>query len=212
MDAAPDCGEIWVAQGVYSPGRFVRRSSAALYGGFGGFETNREPRDWVTHPTFLSAFDFAYDTRPQAILDGFYVNGDPAGGSRILVRGCSPAIRNCVFTNSATQCLWIENNSMNEPAIEHGSAFEARPVIEHCVFAGNASHSIWCNSGSPAILDCLFTNNATAAIGNQSTPTISNCVFVANSAGVRRHKQLRQPADYPVRIPAQLGELRRRDL
>jgi predicted outer membrane repeat protein len=59
--------EIWVAEGLYTPGTAGDRTATfrpqldawgvALYGGFGGYgisETLRTQRDWVAHPTVLS--------------------------------------------------------------------------------------------------------------------------------------------------------------
>ena len=54
---------VWVAEGVYTPdttlyGRdshFAPPAYVAVYGGFAGNETSLEERDWIAHPTVLSA-------------------------------------------------------------------------------------------------------------------------------------------------------------
>ena len=59
--ATPDCRELWIKAGVYTPtsdgdrdARFNVRGGTALYGGFGGTETHRDQRDPATHRTVLS--------------------------------------------------------------------------------------------------------------------------------------------------------------
>lgn len=53
--------EIWVTEGVYTPATgnnsyitFLLRNSVAMYGGFVGYETDREQRNWQEHETILS--------------------------------------------------------------------------------------------------------------------------------------------------------------
>lgn len=100
-------GEIWVAEGTYTPsprtgGRapaFTLPSGVAVYGGFAGNEDVREGRDPTLHPTILSGdlngddeagwvnrFDNSYqvvkalDTAPGTTLDGFVIRGGQAAG------------------------------------------------------------------------------------------------------------------------------------
>lgn len=62
LGVAVDGDEIWVAAGTYTPDRGTGDRTRAfeivcgtrLYGGFGGWETAREQRDWVAHPTILT--------------------------------------------------------------------------------------------------------------------------------------------------------------
>jgi uncharacterized repeat protein (TIGR01451 family) len=59
--ATPSCSELWIKAGIYTPtsgsdrnARFNVRGGTALYGGFGGTETDREQRDPALHRTVLS--------------------------------------------------------------------------------------------------------------------------------------------------------------
>jgi hypothetical protein len=71
-------GEVWVAEGRYAPvsiGPYIQ-----MYGGFDGTESEREQRDWGSHPT---VFDGAGEATAVAmpaglrvsVLDGFVVLG-----------------------------------------------------------------------------------------------------------------------------------------
>src|SRR5690606_14437697 len=56
---AYDGSEIWVAEGIYTPGANVGDSfnippGVSFYGGFAGIEDELEERDWEAHPTVLS--------------------------------------------------------------------------------------------------------------------------------------------------------------
>jgi hypothetical protein len=90
---APVVYEVWVMQGVYTPGlpgealtvTFQLKSGVALYGGFLGTEGTRDERDWRMHETVLSGdidddgtiSNNSYhvvtgsDTDQTAILDGY---------------------------------------------------------------------------------------------------------------------------------------------
>ena len=86
--------EIWLAQGIYSPGNnptdtFTINKAIELYGGFTGTETIREQRDSEANPTILSGNDVnrivvtAQSTTNTALIDGVIIqdgNSDEDGG------------------------------------------------------------------------------------------------------------------------------------
>lgn len=95
LDDAPANAEVWVSRGVYTPPVYSRRTTFIFpagrraYGGFTGFETRREQRNWTTNVTLLSGDigtpgDFSDNCKtvvfgaPGARLDGFTVTGGNA--------------------------------------------------------------------------------------------------------------------------------------
>jgi hypothetical protein len=76
---------IWVARGVYTPGKehrdtFQLRPGLKLYGGFAGTETRLIQRNWVVNKTILEG-NGAYHVvtgATGALLDGFIVTGGNA--------------------------------------------------------------------------------------------------------------------------------------
>jgi hypothetical protein len=101
-----DANEIWVAAGTYIPTRVVASyptfelvDGVPLYGGFAGYETLREQRNWLVNETVLSG-DTDYDPEGEAhfvvaasdinegTIDGFVIEKSQAGGAVI---SCSHA-------------------------------------------------------------------------------------------------------------------------
>jgi len=132
-----DGDELWVKQGTYTPSStfdrrvaFVLKMGVALYGGFAGTETAREPRSWEDHPTILSG-DLNGDDGPNfanyadnsyhvifgnnvgssTILDGFTISGGNAssvntqerlGGGIYTLYSC-PTLNNILFLKNQAQ-------------------------------------------------------------------------------------------------------------
>lgn len=72
--ATSSCSEIWVAEGVYTPGTdpadsFTIASGMAVYGGFAGNETSRSARDAAAHLTILSGDIDDNDTKTNGITE-----------------------------------------------------------------------------------------------------------------------------------------------
>jgi hypothetical protein len=113
----------------------------------------------------VSGFVFNHQEGNDSVLDGvtiegfFHTSSAPPLTGGISIQGCSPTIRNCVFTSN--------NNAINAGA--------GAPVFENCSFSHN--NSLW-TEGSAALLnntdcemrDCVFEfnnyspENATASI------------------------------------------------
>ncbi|MHB8519372.1 MAG: choice-of-anchor Q domain-containing protein [Limisphaerales bacterium] len=105
--AAQTGGEVWVASGFY-PENIQLRMFTALYGGFGGTETNRAERNWMANPTILdgqqsgSVLTALWIDRFGAV-DGFTMqNGQAAHGGGIFCVGSPIRIQfNTIDRNTA---------------------------------------------------------------------------------------------------------------
>lgn len=203
--------EIWVAEGTYTPTTGTDRTAAftlvpgvAIYGGFGGTETERSQRDWATHVVTLSgdigivgnSSDNSYHVvvgsavTGTAVLDGFVIYGGNADGSDpddrgggIYVSDGDPTIRHCtVLGNQAT----FYGGGM---AVEDTGA----PVVVDTTFIDNVV--TWYGGGiaslgnSPTqIVNVRFLHNTSSsgsgggALSFQSVPAYVNTVFSGNAA------------------------------
>ena len=190
--AAAECSlglveEIWVAQGTYLPDRGTRNraesfrplNGVTMYGGFAGWETQRDERNPAAHPTILSGEigdpgtgDNSYHvvdasgTNESAVLDGFTITAGSAtdatpndGGAGVLCVLGSPTIRNCTIR---------ENRG---------------------VFAGGVFNF---GGGHLRLTNCTFIDNEAAiawggGLVNElgSSVTIKRCRFLGNSAALR---------------------------
>jgi predicted outer membrane repeat protein len=211
LQATDAPAEIWIAAGTYKPttgtdraATFTLRSGIALYGGFAGWETNREERDWALNETILSGeignptsvWDnschvlTATDVDATALLDGLTITKGQArgctqvGGGGLINTRSSPTIRNTRFhANLGGEGGGIYNRE--------GS----KPVIEECLF--DANHSVSAGSGmannasSPSMRQVRFLANTTTTGGGaamlnvfSSHPTCVDCTFEANDSGL----------------------------
>jgi len=179
--------EIWVAAGTYTPAppngdrnaSFELLSGVGLYGGFAGWETRRDDRDWQENVTTLSGdlsenddahsdnnqensyhVVFAGGTDSTAIFDGFAVVAGNANGD------------------------WPRNAG--------GGMFIsfAKPIVSNCRFVGNEAQNssgmlVYGNGSAPTIANCLFSENTSIENGAGlasffASSTISNCTSTGN--------------------------------
>jgi len=169
-------GQIWVADGTYTPGSgspdtsssFIISSSISLYGGFNGTESSLDQRNF---------------TMNQTILNGD-VNGDDVGDFNT---NRTDNVHNIVVVDSLLVGSTIDgfiidgghtSNNNDQPEIEWrgGGIFSySLTVIRNCIFRNNFARSgggvylspngggTGCNGSS--ITDCLFTMNGTSQQG-----------------------------------------------
>ncbi len=160
--------QIWIGAGTYTPtssndrtASFTIPDGVQLYGGFAGFETTLQQRDFSRNATTLSgnigspaANDNAYtvvrtnQVSDKTVLDGFIIadgyadgntdrdqaHGNGAGWFNDGSNGASnPVIRNCIFRNNfAYDGAGMFNNAKN--------GF-CQPTIENCLFEANQADS-----------------------------------------------------------------------
>lgn len=178
LSAAVNGDEIWVAAGTYFPTTgtnrsisFNMKSGVSLYGGFLGFESNRNNRNWNANPTILSGnigFPYSSDNTidlvrasgvVDCVIDGFvlrdaYKEFTPgSGGSALtIVNGSNVIVNHCIIRNNfgissgalvgLQSSLYLNNSLITENWINTGA------------IVGNVI-----NSGSLYISSCTFTKN-----------------------------------------------------
>jgi uncharacterized repeat protein (TIGR01451 family) len=195
LDRADEgCGaEIWVAQGVYDPGRmpetvFTLPANVALYGGFAGNETARDQRNPNVNKTILTgSADFERNNTvvkmgQNSSLDGFVVTGSAYLGQGIYVSGVDCVIANCtIYSNlgyglravdgdvSLKLCT-IRNNFLD--GIRHDGAGSIL-TAENCWFRQNARHGVYSLNATPIIRNSIISESDLQEAGNEAIRTLN---------------------------------------
>jgi len=210
--AAQSLDEIWVATGFYYEhvhNRLVggQAVDVALYGGFAGWETSREQRDWNANPTVLHGSNsgtvvaITGAAGRQTRIDGFYITGgNSSGGGGVSILASAPVIANNTIRLNLTTgagagilCYGFEPLS------------NLHPLITHNVISENFSHDvegdgggIGCIGSSPEISHNLIAGNRASENGGgivcwaagdeglplSSSPLVANNWIVGNSANI----------------------------
>lgn len=196
LKIAQPADQIWVAAGKYLPTKNADRTIAfnipngiELCGGFAGYETKLEERDWRKNLTILSgeigthsiddnSYNVIYTKNVSAstVVDGFIITGGTANGT-----GAKGEMSRC-------GAGWYND----------GSNGESSPVIANCIFTNNygrdgAGIYNFAQNGTtnPTIQNCKFTYNRAdldgGAIYNNGdngicSPMIESCIFEQNEA------------------------------
>lgn len=208
--ASAACSEIWVAEGVYTPttgtdraATFALRSGVAVYGGFGGDESQRDQRDPAVHRSVLSG-----DIGSDDIVDAQGVTASAADivgdNSYHVVFIDGSATANTVldgFTLSGG--LANDGNSSGSAGgglicQGDGAGQDCSPTLRQLVFRGNAAGigggmaCLGTNQGAcSATLEAVtFIGNtaqfgggmaSAGTVGGQCTPVLHNITFSANT-------------------------------
>lgn len=191
--------EIWVSAGVYpaSNGSFSLTGNVKLYGGFAGWETAREQRDWQGNPTILSGENtrtvVSASTDANSILDGFYVRDGAAreGGGMSIKKAKDILIRNVTFEGNVaeskgggvyisgtipeTASVKFVNVEFKDNSSFHGGGVynvNTNMIFINCTFRGNYASNIETSGG-----------NGGGIYHTSGNPLIINTVFSGNYAG-----------------------------
>jgi len=165
--------EICVAEGIYKPDQgggqtigdrtatFKLINGVTLKGGYAGFgETNPNARDIKLYETILSGD-----------LDG-----------------------NDVDVNDPADLLDEPTRAENSYHVVIGIGIDANAVLNGFIIRGgnaegaNYGGGVYNNNGSPAIINCIFSENSAGRSGggmynnSESHPTVTNCTFILNAA------------------------------
>ncbi|WP_016775567.1 choice-of-anchor Q domain-containing protein [Anaerophaga thermohalophila] len=195
--------EIWVAEGVYKPvdtlgdrsSSFSLKNGVKLYGGFGGFESSVDERDWLENETILSGDigvtnvmnDNVYNVVTISgteklplkgnVLDGFIIEKGNARyhGGGVYISRAAPELRN----------LWLKDNHAETWGgaiyIKEGS----NPVFSNVLFVNNSAGS----DGGAVMASSDATFNSCLWYGNE-TPYIGGAIFKYWNAEVQVYNSI----------------------
>jgi len=195
MDSAEPGDVIWVAAGSYHPGTtrsssFVLHDGVAIYGGLAGDEDplsfNLSSRDILANETILDGLLpdgertyhvlSATGVDEKTVVDGFTItrgsadgvtqNQQDVGGGALIV-DASPVFRRCRF---------VENEAGTRGGAVHVD--RGSPTFVHCAFFLNRSTV---TQGENNYGGAFFATGSTLTFAR---PTLLNCLFVGNTAGV----------------------------
>ena len=197
LAAAHKNDQIWVADGIYTPGWMDNRlatfhlmDDAALFGGFAGTETTLEERNWIDNLTILSGD-----------LDGNDVtmNGVVTDTAKMIGTNTYHVVSAVGITETAILDGLIitggNNDASTNPAQWGGGLYtqNSNLIIRNVFFEGNlaaAGGGMFSNGGGqPLVLENVFFGNNKATINggglhtyNGSNPTLTDVHFSGNNA------------------------------
>lgn len=187
---------IWVAAGKYVPtfsgdrdASFHVTEGVVLLGGFAGYESFAEQRDWRSNLTVLSG-----EIGSPSLDDNSY--------TIVLTQNVSSAtvVDGFVITAGAANGTGRKGNARRSGAgwFNDGSGGYSNPTVRNCLFVNNygrdgaAMYNLAANGvASPRIDNCQFVNNHADLDGGAlfnngsfgiSSPVITNCLFEENEA------------------------------
>ncbi|MHC4159165.1 MAG: S8 family serine peptidase [Planctomycetota bacterium] len=145
------------------------------------------------YPTIQQAIDSSWDGGTVWVADGIYTG---QGNRDIDFKGASISVRS---ENGPENCIIDSNGTTAEShrGFHFHSGEDANSVLDGFTikngyiagswYVGIGAAILCTNNSSPAINNCIFTNNSArwdgGAINNlASSPTITNCTFINNSA------------------------------
>lgn len=195
----PNCTEIWVKQGVYYPtttlsrtASFIVNREVVVYGGFQGFETQLNDRDFKLYETVLSGdIGVAHDNTDNSyhVISFFGVDDNTVVDGFIIEKGHANALNQGPYQSGGGMMC-------------HGqSAYEiCNPTVRNSIFRDNhatANGGAVYNNGylgqsSPMFVNVTFENNQVEGNGGamyndgytgESSPEFNQVSFINNQAG-----------------------------
>jgi hypothetical protein len=237
--SCPAVKEVWVARGIYYPDEgvgiqnnnrfatFAPRQYLKMYGGFGGFETNRNFRFLGNqgHSTLdgnITQGPFEVQNSNKVVtlenlaadfvLDGFMIRN---GFTNTIfperdAKGAGLFINNCGAI-TVTNCYIQQNTAPSAPAL---SISNCNPVISNCVIRNNKTTfnngALWNDNASPQYIHCTIANNNITGSdfmvmhnSNGAAPQIINSIIRGTSPSVRGgnpmilHSSIQNPTVMP---------------
>jgi hypothetical protein len=196
LSAAASGRQVWVAEGVYTPGSagdrtatFQLKDGVSVYGGFAGDEITRDQRDWETNVTVLSG---DIDGNDATDARGVVMHTDHITGSNAyhVVTGSGTDTTAILdgFTITGGQAVQDPLNNYGGGMVNEGGS----PTLTNLTFTGNTvkgkGGGISNRSGSALVLvNIMFINNTATSEGgglynSNSTLNVTDATFSGNSA------------------------------
>ena len=195
--------EIWVAQGVYTPGTQITNSFALtdgvqLYGGFAATETVRTERDWQTNITVLSGDIEGNDTTdPNGIVtDTANITGTNAYHV-VIAKGVGETAVLDGFSITAGFAS-VASQGCTNPVVDDrcgGGLYlvNSDAGVSNVTFIGNQAWyygaGLYARNGAPVLTNVDFVNNTSTngsgggASFSGSTLQMTDSSFTGNSSG-----------------------------
>ncbi len=192
LATATSGGEIWVAEGIYTPGAvgdraatFQPQGDVILYGGFVGTETALGERDWVAHPTVLSGdLDHNDLADPNGVVtDTANITGDNA--YHVMTLDYNTTVDGFIITAGQAIGVYPENGG---GVLNNGSS-----TLRNMILSGNQATfgaGMFNANGSPTLTDVTFSDNVAESsggglynIGYYPNATLTHVTFTHNQAG-----------------------------
>lgn len=203
LGAAAAGHEVWVAEGVYLPGRagdrtrtFTLKDGVGLYGGFAGTETFRDQADPVANRTVLSG-DLNGDDPADA--DGVLrtarsPKNDPAADDNVYHVVTAGLLRlptvldGFAITGGYADGTGDDGRGGGLRLADAGTLLKVRRVL----LSGNAAQQgggAWVSGGAPTFQECEILSNSAAGEGggmslaDGADPLVRESRFQGNTAG-----------------------------
>lgn len=176
----PSGGEMWVAEGTYVGSMTLPTSAVSIYGGFGGFETNRAERNPAARVTTLDGEQarrlIVAVGSTGAVIDGFTLRRGGGGamteGGAVRIERGQVTIRDCVIRDS------FARGNVNGQG--HGGGVAAlngaTVVFERVHFLSNYGGTAWQTGFRTG-------GSGGAMYAVNSTIRLSDCVVTGSSSG-----------------------------
>ena len=187
--------EIWVARGVYVPGKNIHRTftltqGVAIYGGFAGEPGSEEDwatRDYETYVTVLSG-DVDRDDVTDAngvVTDTTYIRSDNSIRVVTSMDVTATATLDGLTITAGTSHRYFFGGGMEN--------INGSPTLANLSFVGNRGEALLNEEGSPAITSVAFIGNSSPGRGafanSGGDPTLNQVTFDHNIGGAMVNKQ-----------------------
>jgi len=185
--------EVWVTGGTYHEA-IQLKSGISIYGGFSGYETTRDQRDWKNNETIINAAGFNAEVVTSAsgvILDGFTLTGGKGG---VYCTNSSLTLNNCTIFGNAVSYngggVFCENKSvlaLNDCTIKNNRSYSSYMYDDYpyfYIYSGKGG-GVFCRDSSLIMNRCIVSGNHAYEYGggihsDSSSVKLTHCLIADN--------------------------------